>query len=740
MIKIKYIILSYLLFLGFEGYAQKNVNRQNYSPAPDVPFLFNRAVCKGFEFRVIEKPQETISPLFIRGKTAPLLKVHGDISYDYSYRSRIDTPFQMDNFQQHAISVNLQMLYKDRIPFNISFSTRLSNSPFFRDYMDMGLHFDPQQYRYKIQREIAEYAMTKIPEFTRIDSLKRELESMLALVKNLKLRLNSSATIQELVEAKEKYLFHKRKEAKPAIEKDVHWNFMQDRWKEKPGSYKDSLHLAALQNEIINMQEKIRKGTDSAKAMRGKIEQAKLTLEEKKDSLKEAIYGSMNIKELKSLSGKKSIQPEDKWLWRLAAVKSFDIGSCQLDYSELTAKYITITGLQVEYNPSVYVAFAAGKINYLFRDFITRQPKPRGQYLAIGRFGLGNLEKNAVIFTVFKGAKSNSISAVPDSLQRAQDILGYAVELRFRPTQHTQFRIEAAKSTKPNVAHSQKGMNALVNYGDWSNAGIRLEGETFIEKTGTAINAKYKRTGENFQSFNYFSYHTNRTEWMARIDQPFANKKIVLTAMLRQNDFLNPFAEQTFKTTSVFKTFLLKVRFPKLPQLSVGYYPGTQYFMNDEKRLFQNAYYILNGTLNYSFTTARWGMNSMIYVNRYFNKATDTGFTYYQGNDYFASHTIYNRAFSVQGSYNLHDQPDMRFATLKIAGEFNIGNVLRLGAGLDYNQVKNGSSYIGQSASISATLGKIATVRAQYSKRFMPGFDNNLLPYEYGSIGVTKRF
>src|SRR5206468_6230233 len=44
----------------------------------------------------------------------------------------------------------------------------------------------------------------------------------------------------------------------------------------------------------------------------------------------------------------------------LMAIRSFGIGRSVVNYSELSAKNITVNGAQVEYNPSAYYAVAAG--------------------------------------------------------------------------------------------------------------------------------------------------------------------------------------------------------------------------------------------------------------------------------------------------------------------------------------------------------------------------------------------
>ena len=71
-----------------------------------------------------------------------LLIIHGNVSYDFFYRSQIDTPFYQQNLQQHTEKVWLDVLVKEQYPFKVGFTARQSNSPFYRDLYNMNLNFD----------------------------------------------------------------------------------------------------------------------------------------------------------------------------------------------------------------------------------------------------------------------------------------------------------------------------------------------------------------------------------------------------------------------------------------------------------------------------------------------------------------------------------------------------------------------------------------------------------------------
>lgn len=743
MTKRKTILLSIFL-LTFNGLsAQKSERSGNDNLLDSMPeFIIRNGPCKNF--LVLKIPQKTDELSSMRrlpsSSQKPRTTIHGNISYDFLYRSRLDTPYRMNDFYQHSIRMNLQVLYKGRIPLNISFGTRISNSPFFRNYLDMGIRFDPESYKRRLKEELAQDLILSFPEKRIIDSLQNLLKDQLAKIERMKTGLNSEVTLQKLVEAKERKLFGNKEIQPEDLLEKVHYDIRTGYSFPSPKLNADNSSVEVIMQKVRNIQNEVELMTDSAKQLRNAIEKNKQLLAQKSSELKNKMNNASGTKRIKALLPDSVAGKKSKTYWMLASLKSVGIGRTYLDYSDLTAKDVSITGLQVEYNPAWYAAIAIGKINYRFRDFINHKKRDNGQYLAIGRFGVGDINKKALIFTVFKGLKSDAASFIPDSLQQMIHVLGYAVESRISLSPSTKFEIEFAKSLKPAEQPAEKGIAPLFQFDDFSNTGIRFKGQSEIESSGTLFSGYFKKTGENYQSFSNYFYKSNRTVWLARADQPFFKKRIMATAMVRQNDFINPEAEQTFKSTAVFTTFLLKIKFPKWPFLSVGYYPGVQYFITEDKRLLQNAYNIFNGTISYSYKVGGYNMNSMFSYNSYFNKATDSVFSYYRGKDYFITHSLFMPGWNIRGSYNLHDHPDLRFSTSELAGDIKIGDMINVGGSGQYNKVSDGGSYYGYTAAISVNAKDIGIFRLGYSKSFYPGFDHQLYPIETGTVGMYKNF
>src|SRR5690606_24145289 len=311
--------------------------------------------------------------------------------------------------------------------------------------------------------------------------------------------------------------------------------------------------------------------------------------------LTQLIYKTSDPKELKKIAEENGISELGKENFQnfLSNIKTLGIGRNMIDYTELTAQNVMLTGINIEYNPSYYAAFAIGKIDYGFRDFFGRGIKQKNQYLTLGRIGWGNKDKRSIILTFFNGRKNNYAgSLAADSNNYTNRLFGYSIETIIKKNENTFFSVEVAKSTKnlAGIRTPMKKSENLFKFSDNTNMGFNLKAQTLIPETDTRLSGFFRKTGEAFQSFSLFTYNTNQQAWQVRADQSLLKRKINLTAMLRQNDFTNPHAYQTFKTSTVFKSLQLNVRIPHWPTITAGYYPGSQYYIIDDNTVRENAY------------------------------------------------------------------------------------------------------------------------------------------------------
>jgi hypothetical protein len=736
-----------------------------------------------YEATVVSSPADLISSGHVTPKTK-FITIHGNISYDYFSRSRIDTPINQQNFHQHTERVYLDILVKEKYPLKVNFTSRQSNSPYFRDFADVNFNFDKytydknlrQQLLDKLNKQVPQY---KLPDLTAAEALLKKYQSDFDITKAW---LEDPATLQKIIEERERLYYQKLKSEQDSIQSLTGKDSIRDSankintdltaltGKAKAVQKKFADSLNSLKENILTKKAGI---TDTAKAKADsaaapfaayyKKQKAKLDslqkivakYKTKTDSIKtdvqkdvagirQKIYKATSENELRKLAEENGIPIDKKTKLekQLAAIKTFSIGRSVLNYTELTAQNITVSGVNIEYNPSCYAAFAAGKIDYRFRDFYNRKTRQNNQYIIMGRLGLGDKDHTAIIFSYFTGRKSNNNYGYRDSANSPVNLMGYSVEAILKKDENNFLSAEFAKSTKPVIGNfsASKQSGSLLRFHDPSNMGINFKARTIIPETHTKLSGFYRKTGENFQSFSLFSYNTNQTAWLGRIDQSFYKDRITLSGMLRRNDFTNPFTDKTYKTSTIFKSVLLNVRLRKFPVISIGYYPGTQLYLIDKETIRESAYYILNGSASYSYIIKGLQLHSMAVYNKYTSEATDSGFVAYRGINVYASQAIRFSKIQLQAGYAYTRQSLLQYSTFEATGDYSFRSWLKVGAGLKCNNVKGGTAYWGQSIQLRTEFKKWGGLLLQYEKSYLPTFTQQLAPVEIGRVSYYRRF
>jgi rRNA processing protein Gar1 len=737
------------------------------------------------EAAMLTKAAVVVKPVAEQTRKIKLLTIHGNVSYDYFYRSAIDTPIAQKDFQQHTERVYLDVLYKEKYPLKVNFIARQSNSPYFRNFIDLNFQFDKYAYNKNLKQQLLNKLNTQLPQlkYPDLSKVESELKKLTDQYNKTKKWLEDPATLQKLIEEREKGFSEKKSNSRDSaqgliadqpketgiyrlkdsaqllinkakgIKDKVNDSLMS--FKTKVLNKKDSIvgdirsRIDSIAEPFVKVYEKKKQQLDSLEKKvalyKNKADSIKGLAEKNVTKLRQKIYAATSEKELRKLAAENGIETnkQGKLEKQLAAIKTFSIGRSILNYTELTAQNITVTGINLEYNPGLYAAFAAGKIDYRFRDFLNRNTaRHNNQYIVMGRLGIGNKEHTALILSYFTGRKNTAQFSLSDSIKSYVNIMGYSLEAIYKKDENTSISAEFAKSTKPVTGslQSSKQTGVLWNYSDRSNMGINIKAQTIIPETNTRLSGFYRKTGEHFQSFSLFSYNTDQTAWLARADQSFLKNKITLTGMLRRNDFTNPFTDKTYKTSTVFKSVLLNIRFPKYPSVSIGYYPGTQLYLVNKEKIRESAYYILNGSVVYSYKVRGISMNSSFVYNRYTNEATDSGFIAYKGVNYYGSQTLLLKKLQVQGGYAYSKQPQLQFYTIETSADYALRNWLSVGAGVKYNDISGGNNYWGERLLLSVGLKQFGTVQLQYDKSYLPTISQTLYPVEIGRISYYKNF
>lgn len=733
-----------------------------FSAFPDSLLWIEKGTCKTYQvvyyqgldrtrgLRDIGRGNQTAAAGKSR-KSAPLLQVHGSIQYDFLYRSYVDTPFTQHHYQQHTLQTSLSILLRDHYPLQVYGTRRLSNSPYFRDRFDIQVQFDRHAYiRQAKQRAVEQLERHQLHQ-PDIQVAEQLLAQAMKQYRTLREWINSGDVLQRLIEEREQSYFRQLSRTPqgrhPLQEVDLDRPGPHLRYKGTPNA-EDLFESTKADGRFRQYFDQKNKELDSLgrviSSLRSRTDSLKNAVARQVATLKEKVNKASRIGELKRLQTQSGESGDstgrlDRFLDH---VKSIGIGRSLINYSELTAWNVALTGLNIEYNSGLYAALAVGKLDFGYRDFWGGNARTGDQHLLLGRLGWGDVDQKAIIFTAFTGRKYHYGTVGADSLSPRMPVAGYSVEGILKKNKWSSLSAEVAKTTTPfsGSFRQNRALKSLVNFDDHRNLGVSLKGQTRLPRWGTALSGFFRKSGENFQSFSLFSYNTDQTAWALKMDQPLLKERINVVAALRRNDFTNPFSDKNFKTSTIFKSIQLQARLPRWPSLSVGYYPGTQLYLVDRERLRESVYYILNGSLVYTYAAGRTRMLSSLIYNRYSNKATDSGFIAYKGVSYMAAqHFLFGKT-QLQGVYTFTDQEQMQYYTLEGGGDYSFARAFRLGAAAKYNRVRGQRSYLGSRAHLAFDLKKLGGFQLLYEKSYLPTTQQTLFAVEVGRVSWYKNF
>ena len=790
-------ILAVLVFTVVYSHAQvvpAQVKRGNFNPE-EMPEPGLRSIhigdsifimpinCKGtsfiqYSYQAPEPGRKTVAAIApVPPKRIPFLRVHGNILYNFAYRSFIDTPFAQQDLQQHLVQTYMDFVVKDKYPVRMIVTHRNSNSPYFRNTTDVNLQFNRQQLLNNIKNDLR----NKATQYVNTDYLK-QAEQLYSTreqkVQQLQGWLNSPARMQEQVEEKERALRGNVPQL-PAVnnlagragmslpsvkDKNKIAGKLLGKLKQEvkdtvTGFLKDTLAALTARADSLKKDSSVsekytarKKQYDSLKKELGAT-LAKTRLEKKKaqDSLnkvKAEINGLNTSTGLFAFMKKHGIAKNEltKAQRVLLNINQVGIGRSWLDYSELTVKNTSLSGVHIEMNPlPFYVAAAVGKVNYRFRDFILKNSNTvPDQPLYVLRAGIGQKEKNNFILTWYNGKKAILNYTAANTPAAVQRVMGVSAEMRLALDPNNYIVAEVAKSsyhangTNPGTGDNPAGK--VFNFKTSTNMAYSIKLYSQYPQTNTRLTGYYKKTGENFQSFNLNPINVNQDAWMVRVNQSFWKKRVLLDGAIRKNDFASPVAAPGFNTKTVFKSIQASVRIPKYPFVSVGYYPASQLSLLNNNVLVENQYNTLNMVMSHSYQLRKTGMNTNAVYTRFYNQGSDTGFIYYNASSWTVNHSFFLQPFVLQSSIGKIEQKDLELVTLEQLVSYQYKNILTLTGSLKWNRLNGAESLWGGTAGMGIQIKKLGTLQLNYDKTYLPGMNRVLLPVDMGRMSFYREF
>jgi len=711
--------------------------------APIPPYPLPYTTVRGIRVRESKSILPAAQVPVMAKQRKPFLVVHGNVMYDLYYQSNADTPYLEKELYQHTLQTYLDITVKDQYPFRVAFSTRQGNSSLFRDITGLNMQYTNRDFKNVLMQKAQQWDVGKLPEWGELQQIKSRITGKLNEINRLKQWESAPSLTQRLIEARERVLYGAAKDTAeamlaldslkmpllPGVKLDSTTQKLREEYAE------NAKRLDSLQNELAGLQRIYREKQQVFGA--------------KRQELMTALTQSRNNKELannlEAMNLPDSILP--KGYRTMLAVKSVGIGRTMVDYSELTAKNISITGVQAEYNPSYYVAFATGAVDYRFRDFVVNDNRVR-QYLNMVRVGTGMKEGNNIILSYYTGKKQvyNFNTTTNGNPVEAPDysIMGISLEGRWQLNKNNYIVGEMAKSSMPYYIRSthDEGLGAgMVKFSDHSNEAFAVSASSFIPVSGTRINGMFKRMGANFQSFSLYSTGSTQSAWMLKVDQPFFKQQLTLSAGLRQNVYTSIFDNSSYRSNTVFKSIQATFRRRKWPVVSLGYFPSSQLMKLSDDKYIENLFYTMVGTASYFYQYRGISMNTIFSGTKFYNRQTDSSFVYFNSTNLMLNHTVFLGKFTLNGALSSATNQDYALYGVDGGLQYRVRSWLEVGGGLKYNyQTQYNLQQTGYNANTRVNIPKIGEVALMADQGFVPGVNRQLVPNKTGRVTYTKIF
>lgn len=674
--------------------------------------------------RMLSNPHNNLIQL-----SKPLFHFHGGyLAYNFNYHSNTDTPYAEKNIAQHMINGMVNFSVAQSFPFVANFWIRRSNSRFYRDITDVQVQFNAPAFKNQLVQELRE-RLSLVS-----NDLKDSTLEKLYFYKNKKLSelqswFQDPFTFQKVVQANETIKLPEKnydarlsdsanKQHSDSLQVLARW-YMEEYEKqkalyEKTKKEADSLEMlyASMKSKIARCQSLIKNGVNTASLA----------------ELQQQLNGF----------GVNTPPPSPALKW-LLGVRNFSLGKSPVNYSELTAKNISLNGINLEYNSWYYLAVTAGLVDYRFNEVVTGRQHQPPSYMYMIRVGLGSIENNHFIVSLYQGRKQLYASSQNASSAITVPVTGLSAEARWNINSNTYAVVEVAQSISPDY-HYNPAQKATFSFFDNSNKALSLKVYSFFPLTNSRLEGMYKNTGSNFQSFNSFQTTAALKSWYVKGEQTLLKRKLKLTGSVRNNDFSNPYILQNYKSNTIFTSLNATFRVRKLPVVTFGYMPMSQFTMLGDQ-VVENRFQTLMANISHYYRVGIIQATSFASFNKFFNSATDTGFVFYNAANILLGQSFYFSDFTASINFSRSVSPHYE---LNVASEdisFNISKRGSAGLGLKLNSYNNKEVKIGQFVNFNYQVGKMDYIVLNYEQGYLPGTSGgDLRLNNFGNVQFIKRF
>jgi hypothetical protein len=648
----------------------------------------------------------------------PLFKAgNGYISYNYNYRSGADSSVSWNNISQHLVTAGFNAVLVNRLPITITYTERQSNSPYFRDFRDVRVDLNVQQFRRMQQERLLKQLRSSIGG---LDDSLLEYSRKAASLKSLHTKdlVNNPSLIQQLIKAKE--------------------TLIRGDFPDTSIAYKDSVIGKAKQfinyfDSLRAIQKKYQQVTDSLNIL---YQQVQLKARRIKQLLSGRPLSPSELNELGSLAGKNTDKLKEL-RQSYDGIRAFSLGRTLPNYSNLTLQNVNINGINLEYGRNnIYMAATAGMVDFRIRDFLYRNQKPVKQYLYAARVGYGTKEKDNIILTYFRGRKQ--LFGGPLSA-RASDIQGVSLAGQFFIYRGIKVYGEVAQSGIPYIPGNGIIAKPSLRLNDNSQRAYAAGFNAWLARTNTIAEGQYRYSGLNYQSFNSFQYNAAAHSWSFGITQQFWKRQLTVQANFRKNDFLNPIVLQRYNANTVYKSLLVTFRKTKWPVITAGYQPASQFTAvgND---VYENHYQSFMASASHQYKLGLIKATSVVMMSRFYNDKTDTGLVYYNSSNFFWNQTFQFSFFSMNMNMARMKNGEHDLVVMEEGISSSFLKQFHAGFAVKINNLNRLVTRIGFNTNARVSIPKIGELDLWMEQSYLPSTQATLFQYRSYNLSLTRYF
>jgi hypothetical protein len=381
-------------------------------------------------------------------------------------------------------------------------------------------------------------------------------------------------------------------------------------------------------------------------AAQAKIEQGKAKLAEAESSLKKL---SSKLDQARSIAASPDLAKNGEAAAKKLAMSkmgrflsnftTLEIGKCRPNYTELTLKGISVSGVNIEFNPAwFYVAFSTGKVKRSIVTSLNAEPTYR-QDLVFGKLGFGRKKGTHFYFTYME--VKDKAGSQPDGIginAAGLDTLGVKPQANF--ILGTDFRLALFKkkftvdaeagiamftrdTRSPELDMENSDVPAwlrkLVQPKMSSSADYAYDVKSTLTLKTTTVSLGVRRVGAGYITLGNPNLINDRFSLEGKIDQSIAKSQVTLSAWYRQSHD-NLINWKTGCTKTVNLGIIAGFHFRKLPYLQLSYTPYFQKTAEENNKL-ENNVEVISATTGYNYKIGKMRANTMF---SFFYQGTST--------------------------------------------------------------------------------------------------------------------